>query len=161
MNKSFLTGLIAGGLLVAGTLLVSAALQPKSAEAADATVTMDYIDPVASFGFTQAVSVAANGVKTVQVSGQVAGGANHEEQTEAVCRKILERLAKAGATEFDVVKLVVYIRDMDAEAVQGVKAGKDKVFVEANQPAATWVGVTNLVSPNALVAIEAVAVVAE
>lgn len=161
MSKSLWIGMAFGMALMAGVVGSWTMLWTDVVQAAEVTVTKEYIDPVASFGFTQVVAVSANGVKTVQVSGQVAGGANHEEQTEAVCRKILERLAKAGAEESDVVKLVVYIRDMDAAAVQGVKAGKDKVFLEAHQPAATWVGVTNLVSPNALVEIEAVAVVAE
>ena len=155
VSSALIVGLGAGFFLSVGMQ------SEPAAEAAEVTVRHEYIDPVPSLRFTQVVSTTANGVKTIHVSGQIGTGETHEAQTESACANLIARLEKAGATESDVVMLNVYIKDLDADAVQGVKAGKDKVFTAEQQPASTWVGVTALVAPRALVEIEAVAIIAE
>ena len=130
-------------------------------EAKEMTLEKEYINPMKSWGFTNTVTTASNGVKTIHVSGQTGQGDGHEAQADAAFKGVVEQLKAAGATPEDVVKLNVYIVNLSQDAVQGVGAAKSKYFTAEDQPASTWVGVTSLVMPQMLVEIEAVAVIEE
>lgn len=130
----------------------------------DAKVQREFINP--SRGFTHVVKVRAAGLETVYVSGQVgwkegeeAPGADLAEQAEIAWSNLARQLAAAGADNDAVVKLNVYIKNIDPERVRTVGRARGEHFPTARHPAATWVGVTGLVHPQLEVEIEATAVV--
>ena len=114
--------------------------------------------------FSQAVKVPASG-QLIFVSGLTArddtGALVGRGDVRAQTRKILENLsailAEAGATLEDVVKVTVFIRNMDRDfrAIHEVRAE----FFPNNPPASTMVEVSRLVDPDHLIEIEAIAVI--
>lgn len=120
-----------------------------------------YLNPMREWRYTNTVTASANGMKTIHVSGQIGQGDSHQAQAEDAFKKIAAELAAAGATHEDVVKLNIYIVNLTQDAIVGVARAKAKYFTAEDQPASTWVGVTGLVAPGALVEIEAVAIVEE
>ncbi len=123
----------------------------------------EFINPT-KMGFTNTVAVKAAGVKTIYVSGQVGSGEGGipeglAEQAELAFGNVVKQLEDAGATTEDVIKLNVYIKDMDPAMLRPVGAAHAKYFTHENKPAATWVGVTSLISPQLLLEVEATAVV--
>ena len=114
--------------------------------------------------FSQAVKVPASG-QLIFVSGLTArdatGALVGRGDVRAQTRKILENLrailTEAGATLEDVVKVTVFIRNMDRDfrAIHEVRAE----FFPNNPPASTMVEVSRLVDPDHLIEIEAIAVI--
>ena len=101
--------------------------------------------------------------ETIHISGQHAGtpqGAVGGDlvllQTREALRRVLALIAAAGGSAEDVVKLNVYLCDMDRRA--DVSAARREVFAEP-LPCSTLVGVNALVSPDLLVEIDAIAVI--
>ncbi|MFD1331227.1 Rid family hydrolase [Methylopila musalis] len=107
------------------------------------------------FGYSRAVALGGQ----IHVSGTCAP-ASHEtlgafEQTKAALRTIEAALREAGADLTDVVRTVVYVRDIaDADAV----ARAHLAAFDAVRPASTLVQVTSMLRPWQLVEIEAYAV---
>lgn len=75
-------------------------------------------------------------------------------QTSRILESIQEILAQAGATMANIVKLTVFVGDMDR--VGEVSAARARFF-QPPYPASTMVEVSRLVAPEQLVEIEAVA----
>ena len=126
-------------------------------------LTKEFINPHA-MGFTNAVTYTINGVKTIQISGQVgfADGKVPEdfaEQADIAYANLVKELNAAGAKIEDVVKINTYIVDLDRAKTSAIRDAKEKHFTQENQPASTMVGVSALVFPNLKVEIEATAVV--
>ena len=111
-----------------------------------------------NFRISQGVRVG----DTVYVSGQVAldpqgdliGGDDMMAQARQVFANIREVLAEAGATMDDVVKITAFITDMSQYA--GYAAARVEAF-PYNIPASSTVGVAQLVNPDLLVEVEAIA----
>lgn len=103
------------------------------------------------WGYAQSVVVGS----TIHVSGTIGRGATMEEQVAAIYRRIARTLAVHGATLQDVVKETVYTKDMDALAAANAAR---KAAYGTHTPAATWVQITRLLEPSALVEIEVTAV---
>ena len=111
---------------------------------------------------SQGVAVPAG--RMVFASGQVARGVDGElvgrGDIRAQTRKTLENLqavlAEGGATMDDVVKVTVFLTNLDEHfaAVHEVRAE----FFSAGYPASTLVEVSRLVDPEMLIEIEAIAV---
>lgn len=125
--------------------------------------TKEFINPH-PMGFTNAVTYTINGVKTIQISGQVgfADGKVPEdfaEQADIAYANLVKELKAAGAKIEDVVKINTYIVDLDRAKTSAIRDAKEKHFTQENQPASTMVGVSALVFPNLKVEIEATAVV--
>lgn len=123
---------------------------------------IEYINP-SPMGFTNVVGVKAGGVRTLYVSGQVGfgeGGIPEDMagQADLAFKNIVAQLDAAGATTADVVKLNVYVKDMNAAALTAIGAAEEKYFTHKDKPASTWVGVTGLVYPQLLLEVEAIAV---
>ena len=109
------------------------------------------------------ISHYSNGVKvgnTVYVSGQVAldgdgrlvGPGDVVAQTRQVLENIRRVLAAGGATLGDVVKVTVYLANVDDRPrVNEVR----QAYFGANRPASTMVEVSRLIDPDLLVEIEA------
>ena len=113
--------------------------------------------------FSQAVKVPAQG-HIIYVSGLTArapDGKTHapgdvREQTRYILDNLKAILGEGGATLADVVRVVVYIRDMnDFKAIHEVRAQ----YFTKDPPASTMVEVSRLVNADMLVEIEATAVV--
>ena len=115
--------------------------------------------------FSQAIKVPAHG-HLIYVSGltsRAPDGSTHapgdvREQTRYILENLKTILAEGGATLDDVVRVVVYIRDMgDFKAIHEVRAR----YFTGDPPASTMVEVSRLVNDDMLIEIEATAVVTE
>lgn len=106
------------------------------------------------WGYAQAVVVG----NTIYMSGTVAAGATMEAQVAAIYARIGRTLTRHGFTMQDVVKETVYTRDMPALAAANAPR---KAAYAGHTPAATWVEITRLLSPGAMVEIEVTAVRSE
>ena len=136
-------------ILVSGVTLVTGGV-------ARAQVT--HIDPAG--GYTQVVTVEDRGVKTVYVSGQVGEGADLEEHTRSAFQRLVGRLAQAGATVDDVVKIRIFVKDLVPDDYRIVAAVRRETFNEDIWPASTVASVEALARDGFRVEVEAVAVVA-
>lgn len=125
-------------------------------------VRSDKLPPPAGV-FSQAVKVPAQG-HLIYVSGLTSrnldGSTYAPGDVRAQTRRILDNLAlllaECGATLRDVVRVVVYIRDMaDFKAIHEVRAE----YFPTDLPASTMVEVARLVHDDMLIEIEATAVV--
>ena len=114
--------------------------------------------------FSQATMVEAKG-KLVFISGMtarrpdgsIAGIGDITEQTRQVCENIKAAVEAAGGTLDDVCRVDVYVRNMEQfEAIHKVRSQ----YFKPPLPASTMVEVTKMVSPEYLIEINAIAVLA-
>ena len=104
--------------------------------------------------------------KVLHVSGHVSqvedgstiGSGSMEKQTRQVLKNIRDVLAHAGGTMSDVVKVTVFVTDVLEIAT--IHAVRREFFTEP-YPASTLVQVAQLIDPDWLIEIEAVAVIPE
>ena len=95
-----------------------------------------------------------SGMLPVDAAGNLVGGGDVAAQAEQVLRNIQAVLAAAGAGFADVVKVVLYLRDIDDRpAINPVR----QRFFGAHRPASTLIEVSRLAHPDALLEIDAVA----
>ena len=113
--------------------------------------------------FSQATVVEAKG-RLVFVSGMtarrpdgtIAGVGDISAQTRQVCENIKAAVEAAGGTLDDVCRVDVYVRN-SFDAIHKVR----REYFKPPLPASTMVEVTKMVSPDYLIEINAIAVVAE
>ena len=149
------------GKLVHCCNLLAILTMGRSAFAAD--LETEFIN--SSTTFSQVATVSSNGVKTIYVSGQV-GIRDGEipntfaEQIDVVFINMTKQLEAAGATMADVIKLTGFIVDIDSKRRIEYSEARARYF-SANKfpPASTLIGVSELVSPNLKVEVEAIAVI--
>ena len=98
-----------------------------------------------------------SGVVPVDGDGRVVGGDDVVEQARQVFRNMGEVLAAAGASFADVVKVTVFLTDVDDRPL--VNPVRQEVFGET-RPASTLVEISRLAVPGARIEVEAVAVLA-
>ncbi len=127
---------------------------------------MSHIEMIRAEGLPEPISHYADAVlagNTLYISGAVAMDENgavvgkHDvvEQARQVFRNIGRVLEAAGGSASDVVKVTVFMRDVDDRAkINPVR----KNFFGDHRPASTLVGVNRLVDPDLLLEIDAVAV---
>lgn len=116
------------------------------------------------YGFSQVV--VARGTRTVYCSGQVSWDAGEDigapgdlaEQTRRALRNVERAVTAAGGGLGDVVSLRIYIVGDHIRNTAAVRQALLDTFGPADQPAATWIGVTALANPEFAIEIEAVAV---
>jgi 2-iminobutanoate/2-iminopropanoate deaminase len=96
-----------------------------------------------------------SGVVPVDEQGGLVGGGDVVEQARAVFRNLGEVLTAAGATYADVVKVSVFLTDVDDRPL--INPVRREVFGTA-RPASTLVEVSRLAIPGAKIEVEAVAV---
>ena len=110
--------------------------------------------------FTDAVRAGAllfvSGIVAVDADGRLVGGDDVVEQTRQVFRNMGEVLAAAGCGFADVVKVTVFLTDIDDRP--RINPVRQEVFGSA-RPASTLVEVPRLALEGARVEIECVAVV--
>jgi reactive intermediate/imine deaminase len=96
-----------------------------------------------------------SGVVPVDELGRLVGGGDIVEQARAVFQNLGAVLAAGGATFADVVKVSVFLTDVDDRPL--INPVRQEVFGAA-RPASTLVEVTRLAVPGAKIEVEAVAV---
>ena len=110
--------------------------------------------------FTDAVQAGdllfVSGVVPVDAERRLVGGDDVVAQARAVFANMGEILAAAGCTFADVVKVTVFLTDVDDRPL--VNPVRQEVFGET-RPASTLVEVSALVIPGARIEVEAVALV--
>jgi reactive intermediate/imine deaminase len=93
------------------------------------------------------------GIPPTDQSGKVVGGDDVAAQTRQVFRNMKLVLDAAGASFADILKVTVYLLDVDDRAkINPVR----KEFFAAARPASTLIGVNQLAIPGMKVEIEAV-----
>ncbi len=118
----------------------------------DRTIWHEHAPSEQEWGYAQAIVLG----NTIHMSGTIGGGETMEEQVRQIYRRIERGLKKHGATLQDVVKETVYTKDVDALAKANAVR---KAAYGSHTPAATWVQITRLLAPGALVEIEVTAVI--
>ncbi|MGZ5134716.1 MAG: RidA family protein [Flavitalea sp.] len=103
-----------------------------------------------SAGYAQAVLVD----NVLYISGTVSRGTTMAEQLKGAYQSIERTLQQYGLTFQNVVKETLFTTDIEA-----VKQNNDvrKPFYKGDFPAATWVQITRLYMPTALVEVEVIA----
>jgi len=131
------------------------------------TAEIKYTNPPAlptPVGYSQVVEARAKsfffiaGQVPVDAKGELVGAGNFEAQVEQVFRNLAAALASVGCTAKDLVKLNVYVRDMDN--LVAYRAARAKFFGSVTPPAApavTLVEVSRLYLGEIMLEIEAVA----
>jgi 2-iminobutanoate/2-iminopropanoate deaminase len=108
-----------------------------------------YTDAVSANGF-----LFISGMLPVDVNGKLVGAGDVVRQAEQVLDNVAAVLGATGATFDDIVRVGIYLRHMaDRELINTVR----RRYFGAARPASTLVEVSALADPDALVEIEAVA----
>ena len=131
------------------------------------TAEITYLNPPtlpAPTGYSQIVEVRATrtfyiaGQVPVDAKGEVVGAGDFEVQAAQVFRNLGAALASFGCTARDLVKMTVFVRDMDN--LLEYRAARQKFFgsvTPAAAPAVTLVEVSRLYAGEIMLEIEAVA----
>lgn len=100
--------------------------------------------------------VFASGQVARDVDGQLVGRGDIRAQTRKTLQNLQAVLAEGGATMDDVVKVTVFVTNLSEHfaAVHEIRAE----FFTSEYPASTLVEVSQLVDPEMLIEIEAIAV---
>ncbi len=103
-------------------------------------------------GYAQVVQAG----DTYHISGVTCGGPNYQAAVPECYKELQNVLGKLGLTTKNIVKENVYARDIEQFKAQ-IELRK-KFYGYADYPAATWVQIDRLYSPEHLVEIELIAV---
>ena len=143
-------------MLVTTTLIMAIAHGSVGAQELE----REFIDPAGVF--TQVVTVADRGVKTIYVSGQVGQGADLAAHVESAFQGVVRRLESAGASTNDVVKIRIFVKDFDPADYSIISQARLRTFSDEDAwPTSTMVGIQELFTAQLRVEIEAVAVIAD
>ena len=116
--------------------------------------------------FCDAVKVQLKDCAMLFISGKLGvkpdGGLGRtiREQTQQVLENIRELLEREGATMDDIVRVRVYVTQIDAASLRDIHDVRSKFWTAGKYPASTLVRVDQLVRDGALIEIDADAVVA-
>src|SRR5438045_7746187 len=114
--------------------------------------------------FSQATMVEArgrlvfiSGMTARRADGSIAGIGDIEAQTRQVCENLKAAIEAAGGSLDDICRVDVYVRNMEHfEQIHNVR----REYFKAPAPASTMVEVTKFTSPDYLIEINAIAVIA-
>lgn len=112
--------------------------------------------------FSQATVIEASGrlvfisgMTARRADGTIAGIGDIEVQTRQVCENVKAAVEAAGGTLADICRVDVYVRDITHfAAIHKVR----QEYFQPPLPASTMVEVSNMVSPDYLIEINAIAV---
>ncbi|NIJ52841.1 RidA family protein [Dyadobacter arcticus] len=118
--------------------------------------------------FSQVV-VCTNPRVTIYVSGQVGVDENKNvigpEDLAAQAVKAFENLhlalEAAGATEKDVVRLTIYVKNYTPSDSDAISSAVSKYYNQGSMPASSWIGVQSLADERFLIEVDAVAVLCD
>ena len=98
-----------------------------------------------------------SGMVARQADGTIAGPGNIEEQTRQVCENLKAAVEEAGGTLDDICRVDVFVRNMEHfDAIHKVR----RQYFKAPAPASTMVEVSKFTSPEYLIEMSAIAVLA-
>lgn len=101
-------------------------------------------------------TIYVSGLTSRNKEGVVVGKGDVKAQTETILQNMQTILAEAGSNMGDIVKLTVFIRDMELfDQIHDIR----REYFEEPYPASSMVEVSMLADPDLLIEIEAVAVV--
>jgi 2-iminobutanoate/2-iminopropanoate deaminase len=115
--------------------------------------------------FSQATTIEAqgrlvflSGMTSRRADGSIAGVGNVEEQTRQVCENLKAAVEEAGGTLDDICRVDVYVRNMEHfDTIHKVR----REYFTGIAPASTMVEICKMTSPDYLIEINAIAVVAK
>ncbi len=115
--------------------------------------------------FSQATAIEAkgkfvfiSGMTARRLDGSIAGIGDIEAQTKQVCENLKAAVASAGGRLADICRVDVYVRNIeDFDKIHEVR----RQYFQSPLPASTMVEVSELVSPEYLIEINAIAVLPE
>lgn len=110
-------------------------------------------------GYSEAITITSDNVKTIFISGQIGAGADLETQMRDALSKMEQILKGEGADMEDVVKMNTYIVDYGPESLEVFRGVRKELLGDTEMPASTLVGVQALALAEWLIEIEAVAIV--
>lgn len=118
---------------------------------------------------SKTVAVEMPGYKRVYVSGHVAAGPNGEiigtddieEQTRVTLEQIEAHLDRFGGDMNDIVRVRVYVTDLNNEDFRALHKVRGEFFDRNHHPASTLVEVGALAIDDALIEIDADAIIPE
>jgi enamine deaminase RidA (YjgF/YER057c/UK114 family) len=166
MNRQLLAKLLSIALFVVWVLAVSGSQrnkpQPEKQKMTEPTAAVRFINR-APAGYSHIVE--ARGGRTLYIAGQLAldvegklvGAGDFRAQIKQVFANLNTRLQEAGASFKDVVKLNYYLTD--GSDLQPLREVRDSYVNKEAPPASTLVVVKQLVRPEYLCEVEAIAVV--
>jgi 2-iminobutanoate/2-iminopropanoate deaminase len=100
--------------------------------------------------------VFISGMLAKRSDGSLAGVGDIEEQTQQVCENLKAAVEEAGGTMDDICRVDVYVRNMEHfDAIHKVR----RRYFSSPPPASTMVEVTKMTTPDALIEINAIAVI--
>lgn len=99
------------------------------------------------------------GQVAVDADGKIVGKGDIEAQAVQVFENLKLALQALGATFDDVIKFTIFIKDLTPEARKAVMSVRNRLISKTHPPAATMVGIDQLVEEDLLVEIEAVVAV--
>jgi enamine deaminase RidA (YjgF/YER057c/UK114 family) len=101
--------------------------------------------------------VFISGMTSRRADGTIAGIGDIKEQTRQVCENVKAAVEEAGGTMDDICRVDVYVRNMEHfEQIHEVR----RQYFKAPAPASTMVEVCKMTSPEYLIEINAIAVIA-
>ncbi len=102
--------------------------------------------------------VFVSGMVAAAADGSIVGVGDVEAQTRQVCENLKAAMEEAGGTLDDICRVDVYVRNMeDFPAIHKVR----REYFTGTPPASTMVEITKMTSPDCLIEINAIAVVAD
>jgi 2-iminobutanoate/2-iminopropanoate deaminase len=115
--------------------------------------------------FAQATAIEArgrfvfiSGMTSRKADGSIAGIGNVEEQTRQVCENLKAAVEAAGGTLDDICRVDVYVRNMEHfDTIHKVR----RDYFTGIAPASTMVEIVKMTSPDYLIEINAIAVLAD
>ena len=117
--------------------------------------------------FCDAVKVQLSECVMLFVSGKVGvrpdgtlAGRTMREQTQQTLENIREVLRREGGTMDDIVRVRVYVTQVDSASLRDIHDVRSKFWTEGKYPASTLVRVDQLIRDGALIEIDADAVIA-
>jgi enamine deaminase RidA (YjgF/YER057c/UK114 family) len=117
--------------------------------------------------FCDAVRVQLKECVMLFISGKVGvkadntlAGRTMREQTQQTLENIREVLTREGATMDDIVRVRVYVTQVDSQSLRDIHDVRSTFWTEGKYPASTLVRVDQLIRDGALIEIDADAVIA-
>ena len=102
--------------------------------------------------------VFISGMVARRADGTIAGIGDIEVQTRQVCENVKAAVEEAGGTLGDICRVDVYVRNMEHfDVIHKVR----REYFKAPLPASTMVEVCKMTSPEYLIEISAIAVIAD
>ena len=116
-------------------------------------------------GYSQVVTaqpgtmVFVSGQISVDQHGRIVGEGDLRVQTEQALLNLKNALATAGASFDHVVKINWYVKNLCADSLPIIREIRARYYNPQHPPANTLAGVADLYPPEALIEVEAIAII--